>query len=101
MNSDQEIIGKEIIHDAFFKVEKLQLLVDEQEITRFIVRNKKAAAIVIFNEQHQHVVLVKQFRAPLIGREESPYLVEIPAGVVDAGESAEESIIREALEETG
>lgn len=42
------------------------------------------------------VLLQKQFRPP-VGR----VCIEVPAGLVDAGESAEEAAVRELREETG
>lgn len=42
------------------------------------------------------IVLQKQFRPP-IGK----VVIEVPAGLVDAGESAAESAVRELREETG
>lgn len=42
------------------------------------------------------IVLQKQFRPPI-----NKVVIEIPAGLVDAGESAAESAVRELKEETG
>jgi len=42
------------------------------------------------------ILLQKQFRPPL-----DKVVIEVPAGLVDAGESAEESAVRELKEETG
>lgn len=41
-------------------------------------------------------MLQKQFRPPI-----NKVVIEIPAGLVDAGESAAESAVRELKEETG
>jgi len=41
-------------------------------------------------------VLVKQFRPPI-----SQVVVEIPAGLIDDGETVEQAAIRELKEETG
>lgn len=42
------------------------------------------------------IVLQKQFRPPV-----NKVVIEVPAGLVDPGESAEESAVRELREETG
>lgn len=42
------------------------------------------------------ILLQKQFRPPL-----NKVVIEVPAGLIDAGETAEEAAIRELKEETG
>lgn len=42
------------------------------------------------------VILIKQFRPPING-----YVIELPAGLCDIGESPEEAAQRELIEETG
>lgn len=42
------------------------------------------------------LILVKQFRKPL-----GAYCLELPAGLIDKGETAEQAAVRELLEETG
>jgi len=42
------------------------------------------------------IILQKQFRPPI-----DKVVIEVPAGLVDAGESAEEAAVRELKEETG
>ena len=42
------------------------------------------------------IILQKQFRPPVC-----KVTIEVPAGLVDAGESAEEAAVRELKEETG
>lgn len=42
------------------------------------------------------VILIRQYRPPVDG-----YVIELPAGLIDPGEKAEESARRELIEETG
>jgi len=60
-----------------------------------IVRHAPAV-VVIPIEDDGRVVLIKQFRAPL-----DRQLWEVPAGSVDAGESADAAALRECEEEIG
>lgn len=55
-----------------------------------------ARAQVLSRTQPLRVVLVVQFRPPIHG-----YCLEMPAGMVDAGESPEQAALRELREETG
>lgn len=58
----------------------------------------KAAAVGIFclNQDASQVLLVKQFRLPL-----NDYIYGSPAGLIDPGETVEQTIQREIQEETG
>ncbi|MGN0416517.1 NUDIX hydrolase [Anaerostipes faecalis] len=50
----------------------------------------------VFGENHDKVIMIRQFRFPL-----NSYVYEFPAGLIDPGESARETAIREMMEETG
>ena len=62
---------------------------------REVVRHQGAAALVALDE-HQNVLLVRQFRS---GAHKE--LLEIPAGLLEPGESVEACAARELQEETG
>ncbi len=53
-------------------------------------------ALVKNESQSERVVLIRQYRYPL-----DTYLYELPAGLIEEGESPEEAAIREMKEETG
>ena len=62
---------------------------------REVVKHPGACAVVAITAEGE-VLLVKQFREAV--RQE---LLEIPAGIVEEGESREDCVARELLEETG
>lgn len=53
-------------------------------------------AVYAVTEDGQHLVLVRQYRYPM-----DDYLYELPAGLIEPGETAEEAACREMEEETG
>lgn len=60
------------------------------------------ASVVLTIDRHRGVaLLVRQWRAPLLTLGRDPYLLEACAGIIDPGETPEESARREAEEEMG
>lgn len=55
-----------------------------------------AVLVLATHEESGKLVLIKQFRVPL-----NDYIYELPAGLIDEGESYEMSVGRELKEETG
>src|SRR3954451_19058526 len=55
-------------------------------------RRGPAAAMLPYDPWSDSVVLIEQFRLPALAAGVDPVLVELPAGLCDAGESAETTI---------
>lgn len=62
-------------------------------------RRGRAAAVLPWDPDTDQVVLIEQYRLPALAAGIDPVLVELPAGLCDAGESAETTARREMLEE--
>jgi ADP-ribose pyrophosphatase len=64
-------------------------------------RRGRAAAALPYDPVADTVVLIEQFRLPALAAGIDPVLVELPAGLTDGAETAEATIRRETVEETG
>lgn len=64
-------------------------------LTHTVIRSNPSVAILVFDER-KRVALIQQFRSAT-----GQIYVELPAGVINPGETEEEAAARETLEETG
>lgn len=64
-------------------------------------RGTDAVAILPFDPVSEEVVLIEQFRPGALKDKVSPWLIEIVAGMIDAGEGEIDAAIRELKEESG
>ena len=66
-----------------------------------LFRRGRAAALLPYDPWTDSVVLIEQFRLPALAGGVDPVMVEVPAGLCDAGEDPAETVRRETQEETG
>ncbi len=66
-----------------------------------LFRRGRAAALLPFDPWADVVILLEQFRLPALAGGLDPIMVEIPAGLCDHGESPEQTVRRESVEEMG
>lgn len=71
------------------------------EITREVFERGHAAAVLPYDPARDEVVLIEQFRVGALTAPGGPWLLEIVAGVIQAGETPEDVVRREAIEEAG
>jgi ADP-ribose pyrophosphatase len=64
-------------------------------------RRGRAAAVLPYDPIADAVILIEQFRLPALAAGMEPVMVELPAGLCDADETAEATARREAAEEMG
>lgn len=68
---------------------------------REVVDHGSAGVVLTVDHRRGVALLVKQWRAPLIEAGVEPFLLEACAGIIDPGETPEETARREAEEEIG
>ena len=91
--------------DSYFKVDKALVSHEKEDgstdtYSRYKLTRPDAVAALILNKDTEKVILVRQFRYPIADREPNGVL-EIVAGKMDEGETPEQTIIREVMEEVG
>jgi ADP-ribose pyrophosphatase len=107
MTKQFEILDKEIVYAGFFRMEKYRLKHTlyaggwSAEITRELFVRGSCVAVLLYDPHTDKVVLIEQFRAGAILQPDRAWLVEIVAGAIEEGETAEEVAYRESLEEAG
>ena len=101
------IIKEQLLHRGFFTVSRLEVKHElfaggeSGPVIRELLDRGHAAAVLPYDPVRDEVVLIEQFRIGAINDPGGPWLVEIIAGVYEEGESSEEVIKREAVEEAG
>jgi len=103
---DYLIKHKNRVYQGFFGMDEYTVEHDRFDGGRMQVRRENmergnAAAILLYDPAADEVLLLEQFRIGPVARHDNPWLTEIVAGMIDAGETAEQAIIREAQEEAG
>ena len=105
--NDVEIIARETLYSGFFSMDlyrfRHRLFNGEMsgEIRREIFERGHAAVLLPFDPVRDEVVLVEQVRIAAYDTSETPWLLEMVAGMIEEGESVEDVARREALEEAG
>lgn len=108
LSRDVVVHGHKRAYMNFFAMEEMDLQFRRYDGTLSPVINRcaamvgHAAVVLPYDPIRDQVLLVEQFRAPpFIMGDRSPWMWEPVAGVIDPGESAEQTAIREAREEAG
>lgn len=107
MKKQFEILQKEIVYPGFFRMEKYRLKHTmhnggwSAEISRELFVRGDCVAVLLYDPDADKLVLIEQFRAGAILQPDQAWLVEVVAGAIEAGETAEEVAYRESVEEAG
>ena len=107
MTKDVEVIEKTVCYQGFFRLEKYHLRHRlfsgdwSPLLTREMFERGHAAAVLPYDPVRDEIVLIEQFRPGAIDAPGGPWLMEIVAGMIETGETAETVVKRESIEESG
>jgi GDP-mannose pyrophosphatase NudK len=105
MDDSVRITSEDVLSNHWGKLTRLRFELRRRDGTwqpqvREVYDRGDAAVVLLCNRAQGTVILVRQFRIPLFGKEASPYLIEACAGVLE-GDDPEACAKKEAEEETG
>ena len=105
--NDVEIIARETLYTGFFSLVRYRFrhrLFNggmSGEVQREIFERGHAAVLLPYDPVRDEVVLIEQIRIAAFDTSDTPWLLEMVAGMIEVGESDEEVARREADEEAG
>lgn len=105
---EYKILNEQRCYDGFFKMSRYTLQHTlyqggwSEQMHRELFHRGNCVAVLLYDPQRDEVVIIEQFR---IGAMQFPteqcWLLEIVAGAIEEGETAEDVAMREAVEEAG
>ena len=104
---DVEVLERAIPYDGYFRIEVYRLRHRRfgggwtEVMTRELFERGHAAVVLPYDPARDRVVLIEQFRIGAYAAGLGPWMIEAVAGIVEPGETPEEVVRREALEEAG
>lgn len=112
MQYDFKVLERETSYQGFFTLERLQIRHTlfaggwSELISRELIHKGHAASVLLYDPDLDSVVMVEQFRVGTMENiatknPEDAWTLELVAGFIEEGESAEDLIHREAEEESG
>lgn len=102
---DVEVVEKTTVYQGRFQVDRYRLRHKRHDgawsetFVREVFERGHAAAVMPYDPVLDRIVLIEQFRPGAYAAGRHPWLIEIVAGIIDPGETAEDVARREAWEE--
>lgn len=100
-----EIIDRKTAYQGFFRIERYRLRHalfaggTGPELDRELFERGHSVAVLPYDPHRDEVVLVEQFRIGALDNTRGPWLIELIAGMLEAGETPDAVARREAIEE--
>ncbi len=102
---DVDIVEKTTPFKGYFRIDRYRLRHRRHdggwtgEITREVFERGHAAAVLLYDPDRDTVCLIEQFRVGAMAAGQCAWQIETVAGIIEEGESPEEVVRREAIEE--
>lgn len=104
---DWALLDEESVYRGFFRMDRLTLQHRlfaggwSGAVRRELFRRGHSVGVLLYDPALDRVALLEQFRIGALDAEGGPWLLEVVAGMMEPGESAEAVALREITEETG
>lgn len=110
MKKEFKVLQKETMYQGFFSLNRYQVQHSlfaggySEVLTRELFQRGSCVAVLLYDPDTDKLVIIEQFRMGPVGqpdKHEQAWLLEIVAGAIEEGETAEEVAYRESEEEAG
>lgn len=102
-----EIIAREICYEGYYRLERLTFRhrtfagSRSASVTREVIEKGDVVAALLYDPALDRLVMIEQVRIGAREDPRGPWLLEVVAGMIEPGESPEDVVRREAMEEAG
>jgi ADP-ribose pyrophosphatase len=103
--ADARILKDETVFDGHFRVHRRTFEHRQfaggwsDPVVREVFERGDAVGVLPYDPATDSLVMIEQFRPGAVRDNDSPWMLELIAGIVDPGESDEDVVFREAMEE--
>ncbi|SMG66507.1 nucleoside diphosphate pyrophosphatase [methanotrophic bacterial endosymbiont of Bathymodiolus sp.] len=110
MKKEFKVLQQETMYQGFFSLNRYQMQHTlfagghSEVLTRELFQRGSCVAVLLYDPDADKLVIIEQFRMGPVGqpdKHEQAWLLEIVAGAIEEGETAEEVAYRESEEEAG
>ena len=106
-SADIEILNKKPLYEGFFTMMLYEFRHKKYDgswsdvVKREMFERGHAVAVLPYDPETEEFVLIEQVRMGAMATSDTPWLIEVIAGIIDEGETQESVCHREAAEEAG
>ncbi|MFZ2314378.1 MAG: NUDIX domain-containing protein [Gammaproteobacteria bacterium] len=103
--NDYELVEREVLYQGIFRIARYKIRYRlfnggfSDVVSREVFERKSAAAILPYDPVLDRLVLIEQIRPGVMNSGQSPWVIEIVAGILGKDEAPEDVAKREAIEE--